>query len=76
MELLEFVQIPLEIPMVNSSDEKENSNNGHLACKATVKIPFYIGKYPVTQKHWKKVMGNNPLRFEGENRHVESIFVV
>lgn len=26
---------------------------------------FSIGKYPVTQKQWKEVMGNNPSYFQG-----------
>jgi eukaryotic-like serine/threonine-protein kinase len=39
-----------------------------------VKIhPFYIGKYPITQKQWQKVMGNNPSYFSGEDRPVEGI---
>ena len=25
---------------------------------------FYIGKYPVTQKQWRNIMGNNPARFK------------
>ena len=32
-----------------------------------------MGKYPVTQKQWKKVMGNNPSNFKGEDRPVESV---
>ena len=32
--------------------------------KVTVKS-FYIGKYEVTQKQWKKVMGTNPSHFKG-----------
>lgn len=32
-----------------------------------------MGRYPVTQKQWEKVMGNNPSRFRGEDRPVESV---
>jgi len=40
----------------------------------SVTVPdFYIGKYPVTQAIWKKVMSNNPSRFKGKNRPVENI---
>lgn len=36
---------------------------------------FYIGKFPVTQGQWKKVMEKNPSRFEkGDDYPVESIF--
>ncbi|HII93569.1 MAG TPA: SUMF1/EgtB/PvdO family nonheme iron enzyme, partial [Methanosarcina sp.] len=28
--------------------------------KVTIKEPFYLGRYPVTQEQWHKVMGNNP----------------
>jgi formylglycine-generating enzyme required for sulfatase activity len=39
-----------------------------------VHVPsFYIGKYPVTQALWQKVMGNNPSRFKGKNRPVEQV---
>jgi len=34
---------------------------------------FYIGKYEVTQKQWKAVMGNNPSHFKGDNLPVESV---
>jgi len=36
---------------------------------------FYIGKYPVTQGQWKKVMNNNPSLFKkGDNYPVETVF--
>ena len=34
---------------------------------------FYLGKYEVTQKEYKKVMGNNPSRYKEENFPVDMI---
>ncbi|HRK83150.1 MAG TPA: SUMF1/EgtB/PvdO family nonheme iron enzyme [Saprospiraceae bacterium] len=40
----------------------------------TVTVPdFEIGKYPVTQKQWREIMGNNPSRFKGDDLPVESV---
>ena len=34
---------------------------------------FYIGKYEVTQKEWKEVMGSNPSNWKGDNLPVEQV---
>ncbi|MBS4028653.1 MAG: PEGA domain-containing protein, partial [Ignavibacteriales bacterium] len=34
---------------------------------------FYIGKYEVTHKEWKEIMGNNPSNFSGDNLPVENV---
>ena len=34
---------------------------------------FYMGKYEVTQKQWKAIMGNNPSYFKGDNLPVENV---
>lgn len=34
---------------------------------------FQMCKYPVTQRLWEAVMGNNPSRFKGEKRPVENV---
>lgn len=34
---------------------------------------FYIGKYEVTQKEWKAIMGNNPSSHKGDNYPVENV---
>jgi len=34
---------------------------------------YYIGKYEVTQKEWRSVMGNNPSKFSGEDLPVENV---
>jgi formylglycine-generating enzyme required for sulfatase activity len=39
-----------------------------------VTVPdFEIGKYPVTQKQWQEIMGNNPSHFKGEDLPVENV---
>ncbi len=42
----------------------------------TVKIPnkpYAFGKYEITQKQYRTVMGENPSRFKGENLPVENV---
>ncbi|MDX1910160.1 MAG: SUMF1/EgtB/PvdO family nonheme iron enzyme [Saprospiraceae bacterium] len=34
---------------------------------------YEIGKYPVTQKLWKDIMGNNPSHFKGDDLPVENV---
>ena len=34
---------------------------------------FYIGKYEVTQKEWKAIMGSNPSNFKGDDLPVEKV---
>ncbi|WP_027085768.1 formylglycine-generating enzyme family protein [Cohnella panacarvi] len=34
---------------------------------------FYISKYEVTQKEWTEVMGNNPSKFKGDDRPIETV---
>jgi formylglycine-generating enzyme required for sulfatase activity len=36
---------------------------------------FYIGRFPVTQDLWEAVMGENPSRFKGPRRPVETCFL-
>jgi formylglycine-generating enzyme required for sulfatase activity len=35
--------------------------------------PFYISKYPITQKQYQTVLGKRPSHFRGENRPVENV---
>ena len=43
--------------------------------KVKITKPFYIGKYPVTQEEWRRVMGINPSSFKnpGKSAPVECI---
>lgn len=48
----------------------QNSNYSEQNIKLS---SFYIGKYEVTQKEWKEVMGNNPSAFTGDQLPVEMV---
>ena len=39
----------------------------------TIEKAYYLGKYEVTQKQWREVMGNNPSHFDGDNLPVETV---
>jgi len=50
----------------NCSDDEKPVHKVKLNC-------FYLGKYEVTQKQWKQVMGNNPSNFKGDSLPVENV---
>ena len=41
--------------------------------KVTLTNDYYIGKYPVTQAQWEKVMENNPSSFKGAYIPVQNV---
>ncbi|QUS60498.1 bifunctional serine/threonine-protein kinase/formylglycine-generating enzyme family protein [Synechocystis sp. PCC 7338] len=70
---LEMVLIPSGIFMMGAPAEEKDSLNWEKP-QHKVTIPaFWMSKYPVTQAQWKKIMGNNPSRFRGENKPVEKV---
>ncbi|MGD9778965.1 formylglycine-generating enzyme family protein [Methanomethylovorans sp.] len=66
---MEFVLIP--------AGELRMDPNRHIfekpANRVIIPEPFYLGKYLVTQKEWRSVMGNDPSCFEGDDRPVECV---
>jgi len=62
--------------LIQSGTFQMGSNNGVSNEKPVHSVwidDFYIGKYEVTQKEWKEVVGNNPSRFKGDNLPVEKV---
>ena len=47
-------------------------DNEQLVHSVTVSS-FYMGKYEVTQKEWKEIIGSNPSDFKGDNLPVEDV---
>jgi L-threonylcarbamoyladenylate synthase len=67
---MEFVKIPSGEFLMGSNDEDIDRQPVH---KVTIKKPFLLGKYPVTQEQWIKVMGLNPSYFRGNDLPVEEV---
>jgi formylglycine-generating enzyme required for sulfatase activity len=71
---MELILIPAdEFEMGSLSEEKHRSDYECPMHRVIIKNPYYIGKYPVSQKQWKKIMGKNPSHFKGEDRPVEMV---
>lgn len=65
---MEFVLIPAgEFMMGAPSGEEGREDNEGPVHKVTIKEPFYLGKFEVTQDQWRKVMGSNPPGSKGDN---------
>jgi formylglycine-generating enzyme required for sulfatase activity len=54
------------------SEESDDEKPVH---KVKIKNPFYLGSYPVTQREWKSIMGdnNNPSYSKGDDLPVEQV---
>jgi len=45
----------------------------HPRHRVRISKPFYLGKYEVTQRQWKAIMGSNPSFRKGDGNPVESV---
>jgi formylglycine-generating enzyme required for sulfatase activity len=71
---IDFILIPSgEFLMGSPSEEQDRFDDESPIHKVTIKNSFYMCKYPVTQKEWKNIMGNNPSYFKGEDMPVDSV---
>ena len=71
---MEFVLIPAgTFQMGCSSEAEECEDEEKPSHSVTISQPFHLGKYEVTQAQWEAVMGNNPSKFKGADRPVDSV---
>lgn len=74
---MKFMKIPAgEFMMGSTSDEDKRDDDEGPVHKVTIKEPFYLGKFEVTQEQWREVMGNDPssLNCKGDNLPVDSVY--
>ena len=74
---MEFILIPEgEFMMGSSEDIRGTDKTGTPLHKVTIKNPFFLGKYPVTNKQWSDVMGKSLFHsyfFKFENLPVNHV---
>jgi formylglycine-generating enzyme required for sulfatase activity/Leucine-rich repeat (LRR) protein len=68
---LELVYIPGGSFVMGAPEEEEGSGGWERPQHLVNLKPFYMGKYPITQKQFEAVLHKNPAKFEGENHPVE-----
>ena len=71
---MEFVLIPAgEFDMGSPSGEAGRYDDEGPVHKVKISNGFYLGKYEVTQKQWREVMGDTPSYFKGDDLPVEKV---
>ena len=56
-----------------TAEQLEDCDNKGKPAHTVTLSGFYMGRYEVTQKLWKDVMGDNPSVFKGDNLPVENV---
>jgi formylglycine-generating enzyme required for sulfatase activity/serine/threonine protein kinase len=71
---MEFVLIPAgEFDMGSPDSEKGRYADEGPIHHVKIAKAFYMGKYEVTQKQWREIMGYNPSKFQGDNLPVDTM---
>lgn len=71
---MEFMKIPAgEFDMGSPSNEAGRIVNEGPVHHVKISSEFYMGKYEVTQKQWREVMGSSPSNFKGDTLPVENV---
>jgi len=58
---------------MGSPPQEEDRRDNETQHTVTLTEGYWLGKHPVTQSQWEKVMGSNPSHFKGVNRPVEEV---
>ncbi|MDR1615036.1 MAG: formylglycine-generating enzyme family protein [Campylobacteraceae bacterium] len=71
---IEFVKIPQGSFMMGCDEANGFCLEDEMPRrKVVISQPFYLGKYEVTQKQWRALMGNNPSMVKGDSFPVTNV---
>jgi formylglycine-generating enzyme required for sulfatase activity len=70
---IECVLVKAGTFMMGSPTSESGRYDDETQHQVTLAKDYWIGKYPVTQAQYKAITGNNPSRFEGDNKPVEQV---
>lgn len=59
--------------MMGSPSSEPKRDKDEKQHRVTLTKGFYMGATEITQGQWRKIMGNNPSYFKGDNRPVEKV---
>jgi sulfatase modifying factor 1 len=71
--LVPMINIPAGTFTMGCTGEQLNCESDETPTHQVTLSAFAIGKYEVTQKEWRTVMGTNPSYFTGDNKPVEQV---
>ncbi len=63
---LKMIKCPAGSFTMGSPEDELGREEYEIQHKVTISKPFYIGKYPVTQKQYQAIIGTNPSYFQGD----------
>ncbi len=70
---LELVLVPAGKFMMGSPEKEAKRDSDETRHEVTIRQPFYMGKYLVTQEQFEKVMGANHSKFKGAKNPVNNV---
>ena len=71
---MEFARIPAGTFQMGAADDDDDArDNEKPRHEVTISRALHLGRFPVTQKQWRAVMGENPSYFKGPDRPVENV---
>ena len=70
---MEMIYCPPGEFMMGSQESEAGREGNETQHRVILTKGFWLGKYPVTQRQWKSVMGSTPSRFRGDDLPVETV---
>jgi formylglycine-generating enzyme required for sulfatase activity len=67
---MDFVLVPAGSFTMGDDSGLADERPAH---EVRITVPFYVGKYEVTQEQWQAVMGDNPSWFKGPKHPVDQV---